>query len=522
MKTFYSSFQLAFILSICSLVILSVADRAFGNEYKIIIDDNGNYFEEDSDKNVIYQAGDILNLKIYKKLGNNFKEEETKEECTATLKSYKNDLAELYSLLKKIKTQILKLKDIKKKKTDKDAKASAGDVMATAGHANVIVGHANVTDEDIKTIKKHENTIPIYNASLNEILNYDYNLNNFKSVIIKITSDKLSFDIIPIWSGKISEDLITLKSQFLSIKKIAVVPKSRKGIITDLDVLSKAYLDGMSNYCNFSNTYNSYEDTVNKYIKNQKIKTIKNKTEGTDTYYILIAEKQVSLSKGGMKYIVNIISCENGADFKKQEGINFFNNTYNTYRNYYFGIHFGFYFPVMKTLNYSKVALPKSESNPIPPFDGNYFFLKRDSAKNYSGIGLIAIYPAGYIPEIYIPGSFKTWDLFTNFDKNWVHILRGLQANFGFELSNKIFSKFFIGAGLSLGLVSFHYLACYAKSDVIQSRKFVKTAGNYQIVPIDMAINPPIKTKYNWTHGFSVSFPLDFAAALITRAIEMK
>jgi len=150
----------------------------------------------------------------------------------------------------------------------------------------------------------------------------------------------------------------------------------------------------------------------------------------------------------------------------------------------------------------------------IPPLDGTTSLITKKSIKEYNAIFIGTIYPFGFEPHLVSPKNFFTApkDALTDFFKYFYKLIR---VDLAFELSSKIFSKIYFGGGLSFGLFSVSFLACYQKVDDIGLH-----LGKNQIIPDIFLVQTPIRERYRWSYGISITLPIDFAASWIALSVK--
>ena len=68
---------------------------------------------------------------------------------------------------------------------------------------------------------------------------------------------------------------------------------------------------------------------------------------------------------------------------------------------------------------------------------------------------------------------------------------------------------------MSFGLCSLSILACYEKVDSAGMH-----LGNYQIVPGIVSLVSPVRERYQWSYGISVTMPIDFAFSWIGNSLK--
>jgi hypothetical protein len=73
----------------------------------------------------------------------------------------------------------------------------------------------------------------------------------------------------------------------------------------------------------------------------------------------------------------------------------------------------------------------------------------------------------------------------------------------------------YVGAGLSFGLFSVNFMACYGK---LHDVGFL--LGANQLVPNMVGIFPLIKEKYTWSYGLAVTIPIDFAVSWLALSLK--
>lgn len=228
------------------------------------------------------------------------------------------------------------------------------------------------------------------------------------------------------------------------------------------------------------------------------------KTEPKITLAAETVKIAVILDRSGTSYQLKITRYDK-KDFTGRRGgvvISEFNCRTNPV--YYFGAHVGAFIPLVRKNTYGIKPLPDQA-----PFTGPYGLISKKSAMEYNAIFIGAVYPFGFEPGLLFPSNYgidhrrHAADFFKN-------IYKLIHFDLAFELSKNIFSKLYFGGGLSFGLCSFSFLACYQKADDIGLH-----LGNNQVVPGIMLIVSPVRERYRWSYGVSVSLPIDFAFSWI-------
>ena len=217
----------------------------------------------------------------------------------------------------------------------------------------------------------------------------------------------------------------------------------------------------------------------------------------------------INLDRSGTRYNVAITRYTEKDFEERKKGVSISAFTCTTSIVYYLGAHVGFFIPLMRANFYSVKPLPGE-----PPFTGSYGLLTKKSIKEYNAVFIGSIYPFGFKPDMLFPSnySYNFNDYFRVLFKN-IHTL--IHVDLAFELSKNIFSKLYFGGGLCFGLFSVSFLARYAKVDDIGLH-----LGNNQVVPAVLLIASPVRERYRWSYGISVSLPLDFAFTWIGNALK--
>jgi len=241
--------------------------------------------------------------------------------------------------------------------------------------------------------------------------------------------------------------------------------------------------------------------------RNQFEKIMKLAKEEPKTFNITI-----NLDRTGSRYNTKIYRyLPEDYNNKRKEGVAVFAKDFKTFSRYYFGANIGMFIPLTKRYDYELKPIPDF-GNPAP-FNGTYSFITKTMKKDYNAVLFGSIYPFGFEPERILKSNFITWnDYLVSFFKNCYRLIN---INLGFELSKNIFNKMYVGAGLSFGLFSVNFMACYGK---LHDVGFL--LGANQLVPNMVGIFPLIKEKYTWSYGLAVTIPIDFAVSWLALSLK--
>jgi hypothetical protein len=217
----------------------------------------------------------------------------------------------------------------------------------------------------------------------------------------------------------------------------------------------------------------------------------------------------VALDRSGTRYRLAVTRYNDNdfADRKRGVVISAFN--FRTAAAYYFGAHVGIFIPLMRTNAYSIRPLPDQ-----PLFGGPSGLIYRKSIMEYNAVFIGSVYPFGFEPGMLFPSNYAyQWKDY--FGALFGSLYKLVHLDLAFELSKNIFSRLYFGGGLSFGLFSVSFLARYEKAEDVGLH-----LGNNQIVPAAFAVASPLRERYRWSYGISVSLPLDFAFSWIGNALR--
>ncbi len=217
----------------------------------------------------------------------------------------------------------------------------------------------------------------------------------------------------------------------------------------------------------------------------------------------------VNLDRSGYSYQVKIIRYKLKDFEERKEGITIAKFSCKTNIVYYFGAHVGVYIPLVRKNIYGVKALPDQ-----PPFSGSSGIIMKQGVKECNAIFIGTIYPFGFEPELLFLSNYS-YNFKDYFSGLFTNIYKLIHIDLAFELSKNIFSKLYFGGGLSFGLCSVSVLACYEKVESPNMH-----FGNHQIFPGIISILSPVRERYQWSYGVSVTLPIDFAFSWIGSSLK--
>jgi len=217
----------------------------------------------------------------------------------------------------------------------------------------------------------------------------------------------------------------------------------------------------------------------------------------------------INLDRSGFNYQIKIIRFKTKDYEERKDGVTIVKFNCKTNIVYYFGAHVGIYIPLMRKNSYSVKPLPDQ-----PPFSGSFGLITKNSIKEYNAIFIGTIYPFGFEPELLFLSNYS-YNFKNYFNGLFKNIYKLFHIDLAFELSKNMFSRLYFGGGLSFGLCSFSFLACYEKVVDIGLH-----FGNNQVIPGILLIASPIRDRYRWSYGISITLPVDFAFSWIGNALH--